>query len=44
MRRLVNVWKRSKDVGRRLVRKVKYHGREVSLRVEKWRRKDNSRS
>ncbi|BDA43489.1 hypothetical protein COCOBI_04-5010 [Coccomyxa sp. Obi] len=35
--RIVNIWKKSKAGGSRLWRKTQYHGKELAMRLEKWR-------
>ena len=35
--RIANIWKKSKAGGRRLWRKTQYHGKELAMRLEKWR-------
>lgn len=37
--RLVNLWKRSKETGRQLLRQGKYKSKEVGERIDQWRRK-----
>ena len=37
--RLVNIWKRSKETGRQLLRQGKYKTKEVGERLEQWRRR-----